>query len=218
PARDLIAQDKVLVALLRPKHLLDRVLKRLHTLVDRGAYVKLADTVIQQIRRGGPETDQRRRPRITTTTGRHCILVRLTCQWIVPGYRADRRQILVRLRREVVPNVPTKRIGGKRTTRVCVQQRDGHAQFSREIVVFQEVVSENDVAHLRFEVVCLGPLPVFIPTGQVILTIAAMSVVETRSALRYLARVTTRTAFCEDGFAVCQLCLISTEVSLTTRR
>src|SRR6185503_3245876 len=102
--------------------------------------MKLTDRVVQEERRGGPETDQRRRTRVTTTTSRHVVLLRLARHRIVPGDRADRRQIFVRLRREVVPDIAAERVRRKRTARVRLQECYGHARLSRKIIVFQKIV------------------------------------------------------------------------------
>ena len=109
---------------------------------------KRADAVVQQERRGGPQADQRRRPRVAAAAGGHRVLLRLAGDRVIPGDLADRGQILVRLRREVIPDIAADRVRRQRTARVGVQQRHRHAEFGREIVIVQEVVGARTIARI----------------------------------------------------------------------
>ena len=126
-----------------------------------------AHGVVQQERRGGPQADQRWRPRIATPARRHLVLPWLAGERIVHRDRADRRQRLVRLRREVVPDVAGQRIGRQRAAGVGLQQRHRHARFGRQEVAVEEVGRADDRAHLLLVVVGLGPGPVVVPALQV---------------------------------------------------
>ena len=107
-----------------------------------------AHGVVEQERRGGPQADQRWRPRIAAPARRHLVLPRLAGERIVHRDRADRRQRLVGLRREVVPDVAGQRVGRQRAARVGLQQRHRHARLGGQEVAVEEVGRADDGAHL----------------------------------------------------------------------
>src|SRR5687768_15174794 len=91
-AGNLVAEQRVLVALLWPEQLADRVVERAHAPLDRRAHLEPAHRVVQQERRGGPETDERRWPRVATPAGRHLEGARFAGVWVIPEHLAHRRQ------------------------------------------------------------------------------------------------------------------------------
>ena len=147
-ARHRIAEDRVASALLRPQQLLDRCLEHPHAGVDRWVLVERAEAVVEQEGRGRPDADERRRPGIAASTGRHVPLIRLAGERIIHGDVADRRQVLVVLRREIIPDIAAQRIGGERTARVGLQQRHRHAELCREEVAVEEIRRVHDGPHL----------------------------------------------------------------------
>ena len=101
---------------------------------------------------------------------------------------ADRREVLVRLGREVVPDVAGDGVGRERAAGVGVEQREGHAELVRQVVAVEEVVGEHDLPHLLLVLVGLGPLPVPGPAGEIAGSGAAAGVDADRRLGR-LARV-----------------------------
>ena len=87
--------------------------------------------------------------------------------------RADRRQFLVRLRGEVVPNVVGNGIRREGTARVCLEQRHRDAKLGREEVAVKEIIREDDFFYFTLEIFGLGPSPVLRPAVQIAGTGAA---------------------------------------------
>ena len=133
-----------------------------------GLGVERADRVVEQEGRGRPQADQRRRARVAAAVGRHLVLARLAGDRMVHRDRADRRQALVGLRGEIVPDVAGDRVGGERAAGVGLQQRHRHAELGREVVAVEEIRGEDDLLHLRLVLVGLGPRPVLVPALQVV--------------------------------------------------
>ena len=77
----------------------------------------------------------------------------------------DRRQVLIGLRRKVVPNVAGNGIGCERAAGVRFKQCDGDTHIGRKKVVLEEIVSQHNLPHFSFELIGLRPLPVFVPTS-----------------------------------------------------
>ena len=161
-----LREEVVLPPALGPEHLFDRGLEHLHARFDRRTRIERADAVVLQERRGGPEADERRRPREAAAAAGQRVVVLGAGQRIAQLDRSDRRQILVGLRREVVPDVAGDRVGRDRAADVGLHQRRRHAQLGREEVVLQEIVGEHDLAHRRLEGVGLGPRPVACPSTR----------------------------------------------------
>ena len=98
-----------------------------------------------------------------------------------------------------------------------MQQSHRYAELRREIVVLQEIVCVNDLAHLILELWRLGPFPIFVPTGHVVLAGAALRI-ETRGASGKLAGMTARAVFGKNIFASVQdllACLEKLVASMT---
>src|SRR5207245_5411923 len=110
PAWNPVAELGVLLALLGPEHLLDRILERSHPRLDRRARFEMTDGVVQEKWRGRPEADERGRPGIATPAGRHHVAVRRAGVRVIPGDLADRWQLFVGLGRKVVPDVAADRV------------------------------------------------------------------------------------------------------------
>ena len=70
----LVREQRILVALLGPQHLLDRILERPHPRLDRRAPLEAADRVVLKERRGGPDADERRRPDVAAAAGRQRVV------------------------------------------------------------------------------------------------------------------------------------------------
>ena len=87
----------------------------------------MTDGVVLQERRRRPEADQRRGPDESAPTARQRVVVLGAGDWMADLDRPDRRQRLVRLGREVVPDVVPERVGRQRTAGVDPEQRDRHA-------------------------------------------------------------------------------------------
>src|SRR5262249_16505012 len=56
-AGDFVPQQRVLLTLFRPEHLLDRLVERRHTRLDTGLSVERSESVIEQERRRRPQAD-----------------------------------------------------------------------------------------------------------------------------------------------------------------
>ena len=201
-SRQLGAEHRVALALRRPEHLLDRGVEDLHARGHRRAAVERADGVVEQERRRRPQADQRRHARVAAAAGRHLVGHRLAGERVVQRHRADRGQLLVRLRREVVPDVAGERVGRQRAAGVGAQQRHRDARVAGEIVVVQEVGRLDDLAHLRLELVGLRPLPVGLEAVEVARALARRRIGRRRR--RRLARMAARAGVGEDVLAALQ--------------
>ncbi len=90
--------------------------------------------------------------------------------------RAHRRQGLVRLGCEVVPDVAANRVRAQRAAGVDAEQRDWDAQLARQIVLVEEVGLENFLAHGRLERFCSGPFPVRVPDLQIVRAVGVLEI------------------------------------------
>ena len=120
------------------------VLERAHPRVDRRAPVERPDGVVLEERRRGPEADERRRPDVAAAAGRQRVVGFLAGDRMADLDRPDRRQLLVGLGREVVPDVVANGVGRQRAAGVDAEQRDRHAQLGREEVVLRGSRSASD--------------------------------------------------------------------------
>ena len=130
--------------------------------------------VIEQERRRRPRTGERGGPGVAAAAGRHGVGPLFPGVRVVPGDVAHRRQILVGLRREVVPDVAGEGVGRQRTARVGLEQRHRHPQLRRQVVTLEEVWSGDHLGHLGLELRRLGGLPVLVPAREVVRTDAAV--------------------------------------------
>src|SRR5262249_17662118 len=83
-----IREYRVVFSFFRPKHLLNRILKRVQAVFNRRIPVEFSHAVVQQKWRSGPDTDQRGRTREAATTSRHHVGLRFAGHGIVNGDRA----------------------------------------------------------------------------------------------------------------------------------
>ena len=121
--------------------------------------------VVLQERRRRPDADERGRPREAASAARQLVVVLRAGHRIAHLDRADRRQLLVGLRREVVPDVAGDRVGRDRAADVGLHQRRRHAQLGRQVVVLQEVVGQRRSSRIGvLNSVGLGPRPVRVPS------------------------------------------------------
>src|SRR5262249_6319512 len=199
-ARYLVAEQGVMLALLRPQHLFDRGLEGLHPGIDGRVLVEGTNTVVLKEGRGRPDADERRYPRIATPAGRHLIGHRLTGKRIVDGDLADRWQVLIGLRREIVPDIAGDGIGRERAAGIGPQQGHGHAEIRREIVVIEEVRRLDDRAHLALVLFGAGPGPVALPAIEISRPGTAIWI-EAGCRCRCLAGMAAGAGFREHDFA-----------------
>ena len=133
-----------------------------------GSRVERADAVVEQERRRRPEADQRRHARVAAPAGRHLVRHRLAGERIVQRDRADRRQLLVGLRREVVPDVAGRaRWSRAGCRRWCAAASPGCARRSTGSCPRGSRAPGTIVAHLLLVVVGLGPGPVALEAVEV---------------------------------------------------
>ena len=127
--------------------------------------------------------------------------------------RANRRQFLVRLRGEVVPNVVGNGIRREGTARVCLEQRHRDAKFGREEVAVKEIIGEHDFLDFSLEIFGLGPRPVLRPAVQIAGTGAAAGI-DSHCGHRNLTRVAASAPFGKDLLAPGELREILGEIRL----
>ena len=199
----LVGEQRILVARVRVQHLQDRVVERAHPRVDGRILVEVAHRVVLQKRRCRPEADERGGPDVAAAASRQHV-VRLGAGDRMPYGDGPRRgQRLVRLGREVVPDVVAEGVGRQGAAGVDPQQRGGHAQFGRQIVAIEEAIVEHNLPHRRLECFGLRPLPVLVPGPQIVRTVRVLEI-EPRGKVRQFARMTARAPFGEDDLASAQ--------------
>ncbi len=129
--------------------------------------------------------------------------------------RPHRRQVLVRLRREVVPDVPGERVGGERAARVGLEQRHRHPRLRGQVIAFQEIRGEHDLPHLFLEFVGFRRRPVSVPAFEIPGPGAAGGIhADHRVALRQLARVAAGAPLGEHGLAAREGRLVLGQIGL----
>ena len=197
---------------------MDGVVEGFHPRVDRRAWVEFTDRIVEEERRGRPETDERGDPRITASSRWHRIGLRFPGKGIVHGDRAHRRQVLVGLRGEIVPDVPRDRIGRERAAGIGLGERHRYSQIRREEIVGQEIAGLDDFFLVRLELVHLGPGPIGVEAVEIAFPGAAVVREEGIGLLRQLARVATRAAFGEHVFAAVELRGVLTDIFVAARR
>ena len=116
----------------------------------------------------------------------------------------------------VVPDVVADGVRRERAAGVDAEQRCRHTKLARQIVPFQEVVGEHDLAHLRLELVRLRPLPVLVPGFEIPRAIRVLEV-EARREWRQLARVAAAASLREHGFSALQCGSVRIQVPVAIR-
>src|SRR5215208_192382 len=88
--------------------------------------------------------------------------------------------------------------------------------FGGKIISVEKIGRHHDVAHLRFELFCFGPLPVFIPTLQVVWSRATICGEDLFGSIgRWeLARVATRAGLGKNSLTVVDACDVSSIVRI----
>ena len=79
-----------------------------------------------------------------------------------------RRQVLVGLGGEIVPDVSFNAIGGQGTASVSLKQRHRNPQLGGQVIVFREIFLQDNFLYLLFELVCFRPTPITVPATQVV--------------------------------------------------
>src|ERR1700693_1225786 len=80
---------------------------------------------------------------------------------------ADRWQLLVGLRGEIVPDIAGDRVSGQWAAGIRLQQGDRNAHIIGQVIVVGEIRRLDDLAHAVLEFAGLCPLPIAIPTREV---------------------------------------------------
>src|SRR5262249_44281644 len=86
-AGNLVAEKRVALPLLGPEQLLYGIIERAHPRLHRGAGVELAQAVVLEERRRGPEAHQRGRTRVASAARGHLVLTLLAGVWMMHGDR-----------------------------------------------------------------------------------------------------------------------------------
>src|SRR5215510_4371462 len=206
--RYFVAEYRILFAFLRPQHFLDRVVEGVHASLHRSLPPEFSHRVIEQKRRGGPQTDQRRDAGITTSAGGHLVFQRTPVDGVLHRDFSHRRQILIGLRRKIIPDISPHGVGRQRATRVGLQQRQRDATIRRKIIVGEKVVGHDYSRHLGFEIVSLGPSPILLP----------IRFIDVGWCLGNFARMAARTKLSEHYLAPAQFGLVRGQILSASRR
>src|SRR5690349_1764796 len=123
PSRNFVAQHCVFVTLLGPEHLLDGIVEGIQTGIDGRTPLELANAVVLQERRCGPDTDKRWWTCVAPAASGERIWFGVAGDRVVDRGASGGRQLFVSLRREVVPDVSGDRIRSERAAGIRVEQR-----------------------------------------------------------------------------------------------
>ncbi len=92
-----VEEERILLALLGPQHLFDRVVERAHPRLDRRTPLEVPDRVVLQEWRSGPRADERGRPDVSAAAGGKRIVVLDAGDGMPHLDRPDRGKLLVGL-------------------------------------------------------------------------------------------------------------------------
>ncbi len=121
---------------------------------------------------------------------------------------AHRRQVLVRSRGEIIPNIALQRIGGEGAARVGLKQGYRDTAVRGEIIIRKEIIGQDQRHHLFLEVIGLGPLPILIP----------VALVDTIRGRGNFARMTARAVSREGDFPSVERRRVRRQVRRAARR